>query len=639
MSMTWHASTNVSEGGTTPGAQITALPWDGTYALFISDPNGGIYGIKAIPGFGWEYVPGITTTPGAPVTAIVTDNQFTLFVANANGEIFTNTGAPYAGWSGWVTVSQGSTKPGGHVAAVPWDTALALFIADPNGGVYGIKAIPGYGWEYVPGITTTPGAPVTVLSKGNQFVLFVADSSGEVFTNTGAPYTGWSGWASVSQGSTTPGGHIAAVPWGDTYALFIADPSGGIYGIKAIPGFGWENVPGITTTPGAPVTALAWFPPQSSDPDFIDSPVLLFTTQLNGQILSTSGLPYQTWLPSSTVGTSVAAPGAIVTVASTFAGISPYSVFFTSPSGEVFESTSVVSTLGGSNIILIDHCNNLSNLTVQMLVTEDLATVGDVGFSIQLNSYPQKGAITPNATPETTCSGSVVGQLYWFQYVMIVANNTITFEIQYWASGQSYQNPGPNNVPPQILWTPGFTPIPANTHPWLPIFPNASIGGVIVDSTTSNKIPAGSVITIQLPTDSSANITGATFSITDPDGNVRSASTQPWSHYAGQTVPSNYALYPIYGFQMNIVSAPGAVSPVPFMSGAGILTYSVSTGNLSAQIINTCGASPSKCGVDPVIDNPSQWPTGENSNVIYQEGFWPTSGATVRQSFATPPAS
>jgi hypothetical protein len=632
MSITWHASTNVSEGSTMPGAQITALPWDDTYALFISDPNGGIYGIKAIPGFGWEYIPGITATPGAPVTAIVTDDQFTLFIANANGEVFTNTGAPYSGWSGWVTVSQGSTKPGGHVAAVAWDSTLALFIADPNGGIYGIKAIPGFGWEYVPGITTTPGAPVTALSTGNQLVLFVADASGEVFTNTGAPYVGWSGWVSVSQGSTTPGGHIAAVPWGDTYALFISNPKGNVYGIKATPGFGWELVPGMMTTPGARITALAWFPPQSSEPDFIDSPVLLFATQSNGQILSTSGLPYESWLPWSIVGTSAASPGAIVTVVSTFAGIPPYSVFFTNPTGEVFESTSVVSPLGGSsNTILIDHCNNLSNLTVQMLVTEDLATVGDVGFSMQLNSYPQKGAITPNATPQTTCSGSIVGQLYWFQYIVIVANNQVTFEIQYWASGQSYQN--------GMMWTPGFTPIPADTSPWLPIFPKTSIGGVIVGSTTSNRIPAGSVITIQLPTDNSANITGAIFSITDPDGNVQSANTQPWPHYAGQTVPSNYALYPIYGFQINIVSAPGGKSPVLFTSGAGILTYSVSPGNLSAQITNTCGASPSKCGVDPIIYNPSQWPTGENSNVIYQEGFWPTSGPTVRQSFATTPQS
>ena len=619
MSITWGPSAAVSDGRTTPGGHVASVPWGDTFALFASDPNGGIYGIKATPGFGWENVPGLTGKPGAPITALATGSQFVLFLADANGGVFTNTGAPYEGWSGWVSVSQGSITPGGHVAAVPWGDTYALFASDANGGIYGIKATPGFGWENVPGLTSTPGAPITALATGSQFVLFLADANGGVFTNTGAPYEGWSGWVSVSQGSTTPGGPVAAVPWGDTYALFASDVNGGIYGIKATPGFGWENVPGLTSTPGAPITALSWFPPPISDPNSADYPILLFTTNANGEILSTSGLPYQPWQPWSKVGNRPALSGATLTVASKLVGISPFSVFFADPAGEVFATTSVVLR-GGTNAVLINNCENLSNLTVQLQVTEDLVTVEDLGFSLQLNSYPPIGAKTPNSTPETTRPGDLPGQLNWFQYLLIVTGNRISFEIQYWAQAISFQTGGPGGIPPEIHWPPEYTPDPLGTSPWLPVFPGTAVTGG-VGSVSSNRVPAGSVITIQLATDSSANVTGATFSITDPSGKVQSASTQPWQHYAGQPEPSNYALFPIYGFQADLVSAPGL--KCTFTSGAGTLTYSVSEGVLSVQTVNTCGMF--------------QTPTGENSNIVYQEGVWPASGPTVRQSFAASP--
>jgi hypothetical protein len=273
---------------------------------------------------------------------------------------------------------------------------------------------------------------------------------------------------------------------------------------------------------------------------------------------------------------------------------------------------------GFNNANLIDNCQNLFNLTVQLQVTEDLVTLGDTGFSLQLNCYPQIGSTTPNSTPQT---GG--GSLTWFQYVLIVANNQISFEIQYWATGtHSYQTGGPGGNPPEIRWPPGYTPNPTNTSPWLPVFPNVAVTGTVVGSTSSNHIPAGSVLTIQLATDASGNVTGAKFSFTDPSGNVQTGSTQPWQQYAGQSEPANYALYPIYGFQVDLVSPPS--SACTFTSGAGTLTYSVSSGALSVQTVNTCGGS--------------QPGTGENSNIVYQ-GVSPASGSTVSQSFAAPAMS
>ena len=57
----WDSWTNVSEGSSTPGAPVAAVPWGDSFALLIADPVGGIYAIKALLGYGWEVVPGRNT--------------------------------------------------------------------------------------------------------------------------------------------------------------------------------------------------------------------------------------------------------------------------------------------------------------------------------------------------------------------------------------------------------------------------------------------------------------------------------------------------------------------------------------------------------------------------------------------------
>ena len=236
-----------------------------------------------------------------------------------------------------------------------------------------------------------------------------------------------------------------------------------------------------------------------------------------------------------------------------------------------------------NNAILVDNCQSLQNLTVTLQVTEDLITLGNVGFSMQVNSYPQPGSLSQGQT------------LNWFQYIIYVFQNTIWYEIQYWAIGAS-------------KWPPGYTPN-ANTTPWLPALPNdyylTSFGSV-----ANSQIAAGSVMKIQLATDASGNVTAATFSVTDPSNNVSSSTF---------TFPSG-AVYPIYGFQMDLVG-PGGGVPCTFTSGAGTLTYSVSPGTLSVQGTNTCGGS--------------QPGTAETSNAVYG-AITPATGSTVTQSLNCP---
>ena len=48
----------------------------------------------------------------------------------------------------------------------------------------------------------------------------------------------------------------------------------------------------------------------------------------------------------------------------------------------------------GTNAVLIDNCQALGDVTVTLAVTEDLVTVNDGGFSLQLNAYPKPGVST-----------------------------------------------------------------------------------------------------------------------------------------------------------------------------------------------------------------------------------------------------
>jgi hypothetical protein len=343
MSLTWRSWISVSEGSTTPGAPVAAVPWGQSFALFLADPGGGVYAIKAEPGFGWELVPGHSTTPGAPITALASGDHFTLFMADANGEVFKTSGIPYQGWDSWSSVSEGTTTPGAPVAAVPWGQSFALFLADPGGGIYAIKAEPGFGWELVPGLNTTPGAHVTALASGDRFILFMADANGEVFRTSGIPYQGWDPWTSVSEGRTMPGAPVAAVKWEgeipseDSFALFLADPAGGIYAIKAEPGFGWELVAGGSSTPGAHITAVSWYKPPTGASG--SARFLLFVADVEGRIYTTSGKPYQGWDPWARVLDGTSTPGAPVMTVPRLEGAEGVVLFIADLNGGVRETS------------------------------------------------------------------------------------------------------------------------------------------------------------------------------------------------------------------------------------------------------------------------------------------------------------
>jgi hypothetical protein len=242
-----------------------------------------------------------------------------------------------------------------------------------------------------------------------------------------------------------------------------------------------------------------------------------------------------------------------------------------------------------NNAVLSDNCQSLQNLTLTLAVSQDLVTVTDSGFSLQLNSYPQPGATAQDQT------------LNWFQYIIYVLDGQVWWEIQYWSLG------GPG------VWPTGYTPVPGTT-PWLPAWPS-DYYLTPFGSASSNRLPANSVLQIALTTDSNSNVTSVKFSLTDPSGNLSSDSFD---------IPEN-AQYPISGFQVDLVG-PGSDKPCTFSSGAGEFTYAVSQGTLSVQ----SGGVGAACGQYPGAT------TGETSNAVYGPVV-PSVGSTVSQSLTIAP--
>jgi len=74
----------LAQGQSVPGGTVTAVPWKGGFALFLSDPNAGVYTATGIPGapqtWGpWRLVSYGNSKPGATITPVQYNDQIALF--------------------------------------------------------------------------------------------------------------------------------------------------------------------------------------------------------------------------------------------------------------------------------------------------------------------------------------------------------------------------------------------------------------------------------------------------------------------------------------------------------------------------------------------------------------------------------
>ncbi|MGN6723704.1 MAG: hypothetical protein ACTHJM_13920 [Marmoricola sp.] len=252
---------------------------------------------------------------------------------------------------------------------------------------------------------------------------------------------------------------------------------------------------------------------------------------------------------------------------------------------------------GNNNVVLVNSCNGLDNLSVVLTVTEDMVTVGDVGFGMQLNCFPQAGQVDQTEP------------LNWFQYFLVVQNGQIQWGLpEYWDTNNFNGATGGANP-----WPAGYTPNPPGTTTDLPVIPNDG-GASNLAGVANNRILAGSVLEIALTTDANHKVTKVTYSYTDPGGH---ASTHEYDF-------PNGSQFSIYGAQCVVVGTFNG-APTSFSSGAGTFSYAVSSGSLAVESPGTpCGGYP----------EPG---TAENSNAIY--GAITGTGATVTQDFDVVPTT
>ena len=120
---------------------------------------------------------------------------------------------------------------------------------------------------------------------------------------------------------------------------------------------------------------------------------------------------------------------------------------------------------GSNNAVLFNNCQDLQNLTVTLNITEDLVTLGNSGFSLQLNCYPPQGVTSVGVT------------INWIQFTLYISNtygnNTAAFQWQAWGlgttmwpEGQPQGSTAANQpVPPFPQPNPIITTVPSNRAP------------------------------------------------------------------------------------------------------------------------------------------------------------------------------
>jgi len=244
---TWREWKTVSQGSTTPGAPVTAVPWGERFAVFVADPGGGVYATGGDPqgGFGpWANVSQGSTTPGAPVTAVtdpITGVPITLFVADPNGGIYTSSGDPQGGFGGWSYVNPASgpdfrAAPGSPVTADSSGDGLFTAYATRIDGLVSFTSRDVQGswqqWSQIPGVAVLPGTPITVAVPSALLrSLFVTDLNGRVYTTAGASPANWD-W--VQQGTTEPGSRVTAFYEGEfSISVFVTGSDGQVYFTRA----------------------------------------------------------------------------------------------------------------------------------------------------------------------------------------------------------------------------------------------------------------------------------------------------------------------------------------------------------------------------------------------------------------------
>jgi hypothetical protein len=248
------------------------------------------------------------------------------------------------------------------------------------------------------------------------------------------------------------------------------------------------------------------------------------------------------------------------------------------------------------NYVLDSACNDVTDLSVTINVTEDIvcqSSVGTMGFAFQLNTLSPIGA------------NCVWQQFVIAAYLDAIVGPSLTCSIESWPS---------NNFAQQVGLPTGGDMINYQIPPY-------KLPGLAKNA--NPRLPRGYTLTISLATHANTGkVTSVTFVIIDNQGNTCvNLTVQLLSlTYDGPGTPvTSAALAPVKGFQLNFVGVTGTQNV--FSSGAGCITYTASS-PLTAL------AKAPNCAIPKT--------TGEAANTTY--GLLPEgSYSTLSQSFGIAP--
>jgi hypothetical protein len=477
-----------------------------------------------------------------------------------------------------------------------------VFLIDTNGQLNVFWVDNGGAWggpkKIGPAGIAKSGAPLAASQQFglNQTDVFLIDQNGQLnvfWVDNGGT---WGGPEKIGPAGIAEAGSFLAASqqFGlNQTDVFVIDKNGQLNVFWVDNGGAWGGPEKIgaagIANPGAPLAASQQFGLNQTDVFLIDT-----SGQLNVFWVDNGGA----WGGPEKIGPAgIANPGSLLAASQQF-GLNQTDVFLIDTSGQLnvfwvdnggawggplVRGNPVPAPSGGLgnnfNYYLGCNGNPVTDLQTSICVNEDIvfqsANGSNTGFSFQLNT-----------------SSPLANKCKWQQFVLSFFNNQILGVVNLNFGKDKNNNP----------YNPDYFCYP-----------------VVIGAWSGTKLSAGNKLTISLANDGAGNITSATFSVFDPEGEFTAYKTIELMSIQGVTTED---LAPIAIFQLDLVG-PLDVEHVVLSSGDGIFGYS------SSAEMTVLNAAPSWTRVNC---------TGEEANSLYGV-MSSTPSKTFTQSFSVGPAS
>ena len=604
-----------------PGAGIAVSPQfrnsisvaDRT-ALFLVDLEGTLNGFWVHGENQWvgpfqigppfAFVPGSTPVCGN----LYGDGNIAVFLVDAKGQLTLFWAEGELAWQGPIPIGPAGHFPPGATPAVSPQfgvTQLDVFLIDKNGRLVVFWGGVPDGWNGPQALSgpvfthqQVPQAAQRIGVEPLQTDVFVIDDLGDVNVFSVVGSGQWSSAAVAATGQDFDyGARFAVGPRAETRdnLIVLVDRAGFPVFLSATANGGWsgpvsigENA--VAMRGGSTARSFQYGVPAQTDVFLIDR---------NGQLDVFWVGPEGGWNgPEKLSAVGMAIPTGGLAASAHYGVANRTDVFLVDARGDLlmffvegsgrWQSAPVPvapatppsgGLQGPSNYILYNNCNRLSNVVVDISLTEDMTAVSDdgptKGFGFQLNAFSSiNNSLPPNLT------------MGWQQFFLYLNGKNL-----YWTVN---------------LWDP--------TAKLKFVF-----SGEVLHGYPGPTLPAYTSLQISLGTDNNLNVSTAEFSVFYPGGvlaNKYLANLVTIPRFPGY---SAVVIAPIVAFTVNVVGPLDGESAT-LSTGAGIITCTQSGGPLIAL------------PAVPACANTAAF-TGENANTVYST-LPATAQKTMFQTFS-----